>query len=92
MHGHGPFTGPEPVRNVLSLQVFLIFAAIPFMALAAVVEERASARLLEKELSRRLISAQEQERIRMARELHDDVCQRLAMLSLKIEKAAKYDG
>jgi signal transduction histidine kinase len=92
MHGHGPFTGPEPVRNVLSLQVFLIFAAIPFMALAAVVEERASARLVEKELSRRLLSAQEQERIRIARELHDDVCQRLAMLSLKIEKAAKHDG
>ena len=92
MHGHGPFTGPEPMRNVLSLQLFLIFAAIPFMALAAVVEERASARLVEKELSRRLISAQEQERIRIARELHDDVCQRLATLSLKIEKAAKYDG
>jgi signal transduction histidine kinase len=92
MHGQGPFTGPEPARNVLSLQVFLIFAATPFMALAAVVEERASARLVEKELSRRLISAQEQERIRIARELHDDVCQRLAMLSVRIQKAAKYDG
>jgi signal transduction histidine kinase len=91
MHGHGPFAGPEATRNVLSLQLFSIFAAIPFMALAAVVEERASARLVEKELGRRLISAQEQERIRVARELHDDVCQRLAMLSLKIEKAAKYD-
>ena len=92
MHGHGPFTGSEPTRNVLSLQVFLIFAATPFMALAAVVEERASARLVEKELSRRLISAQEQERIRIARELHDDVCQRLAMLSINIKKAAKHDG
>jgi len=92
VHGHGPFTGPEPMRNVLSLQVFLIFAATPFMALAAVVEERGSARLVEKELSRRLISAQEQERIRIARELHDDVCQRLAMLSIKIANAAKYDG
>jgi signal transduction histidine kinase len=92
MHGHGPFTGPDPARNVLSLQVFLIFAAIPFMALAAVVEERASAGLVEKELSRRLISAQEQERIRIGRELHDDVCQRLAMICLKIEKAAKHDS
>jgi signal transduction histidine kinase len=89
MHGHGPFTGPEPFRNVLSLQLFLIFAATPFMALAAVVEEREHARLVERELSRRLISAQEQERVRIARELHDDVCQKLAMLSLKIEKAAK---
>ena len=92
IHGHGPFTGPEPMRNVLSLQMFLIFAATPFMALAAVVEERASARLVEKELSRRLISAQEQERIRIARELHDDVCQRLALLSFKIAGAIKQDG
>ena len=88
MHGHGPFRGPEPMRNVLSLQVFLIFAAAPFMVLAAVVEERARARLVEKELSRRLISAQEQERIRIARELHDDVCQRLAVLSIELQNAS----
>jgi signal transduction histidine kinase len=88
MHGHGPFTGPEPLRNVLSLQVFLIFAATPFMVLAAVVEERASARLVERELSKRLISAQEQERVRIARELHDDVCQRLALLSIELQRAS----
>jgi signal transduction histidine kinase len=89
MNGHGPFTGPDPIRNVLSLQVFLIFAATPFMALAAVVEERAGARLVEKELSRRLISAQEQERIRIARELHDDVCQRLALLSIDLQNVSR---
>src|SRR5271170_2203551 len=87
MHGHGPFTGPEPTRNVLSMQVFLIFAAAPFMVLAAVVEERARARLVERELSRRLISAQEQERSRIARELHDDICQRLALLSMEVDQA-----
>ncbi|MGA8492787.1 MAG: sensor histidine kinase [Terriglobales bacterium] len=88
MHGRGPFTGQEPMRNVLSLQVFLIFAATPFMALAAVVEERASARLVEKELSRRLISEQERERTRIARELHDDICQRLALLSGELHQAS----
>src|SRR5262249_11115433 len=31
----------------------------------------------------------EKERSRLARELHDDICQRLAMLSLKIEKVNK---
>lgn len=92
MHGHGPFTGSEPVRNVLSLQLFLIFAALPFMALAAIVEERASARLVEKELSRRLISAQERERSRIARELHDDICQRLALLSIELENASSGDN
>jgi signal transduction histidine kinase len=89
MHGHGPFTGPEPTRNVLSLQVFLIFAAAPFMVLAAVVEERASARLVEKELSRRLISEQEKERSRIASELHDDICQRLALLSMELQGASR---
>jgi signal transduction histidine kinase len=87
MHGHGPFTGPDPMRNVLSLQVFLIFAATPFMVLAAVVEERASARLVEMELSRRLISEQERERSRIASELHDDICQRLALLSMELQTA-----
>lgn len=43
-------------------------------------------------LAGRLIAVQEVERKRIARELHDDVCQRLAMISHKIEKAAKYDG
>ena len=36
-----------------------------------------------------LIAAQEKELSRIARELHDDICQRLAVLSLKIEKLAK---
>ena len=36
-------------------------------------------------LSRKLIEAHEQERTRIARELHDDVVQRLALLSLELE-------
>jgi PAS domain S-box-containing protein len=38
-------------------------------------------------VSRRLIQAQEQERARIARELHDDINQRLAMLAIDLEKA-----
>ncbi len=37
-------------------------------------------------VSRRLIEAQEQERTRIARELHDDIGQRLAMLSIELEQ------
>src|SRR6202008_4157702 len=40
VHGRGPFTEPGPHINVLSLQLFLFFTAAPFMALAALVEER----------------------------------------------------
>jgi PAS domain S-box-containing protein len=37
-------------------------------------------------MSRKLIEAQEQERVRIARELHDDIGQRLALLSLGIQQ------
>jgi signal transduction histidine kinase len=40
VHGRGPFTEPGPISQVLSLQLFLIFTATPFMVLAALVEER----------------------------------------------------
>jgi signal transduction histidine kinase len=92
LHGRGPFTGPEPMRNVLSLQVFLIFAAAPFTLLAVVVEEREQARLVERELSKRLISEQEKERSRISSELHDDICQRLAMLSMELQKASSNEN
>jgi PAS domain S-box-containing protein len=53
-----------------------------------VTDQKIAQEALEK-VSGQLIEAQEKERSRLARELHDDVCQRLAMLSLKIEKATK---
>ena len=40
-------------------------------------------------LNRRLIEAQERERSRIARELHDDVCQRLAMLTIEIQQVGQ---
>jgi len=82
LHGRGPFLERDPIDRVLSLQLFLWFAVIPFMILAAQVEER---RRAEKELqgvSQKLIEAQEQERTRIARELHDDLSQRMALLGI----------
>jgi signal transduction histidine kinase len=38
-------------------------------------------------VSGQLIEAQEKERRRIARDLHDDICQRLALLSIEIEQA-----
>lgn len=40
VHGHGPFTGAEPLNNVMSLQLFLFVAATTFMVLAVLVEEQ----------------------------------------------------
>jgi len=40
VHGRGPFNEADPIKDVLSLQVFLLFTSIPFMVLAVLVEER----------------------------------------------------
>ncbi|HEY5885573.1 MAG TPA: ATP-binding protein [Pyrinomonadaceae bacterium] len=42
-----------------------------------------------KDLSTRLINAQEEERRRVARELHDDLNQRMAILSIELEQLGK---
>ncbi len=39
-HGRGPFSEVGPINNVLWLQLFLLSTAVPFMVLAALVEER----------------------------------------------------
>ena len=40
VHGRGPFTETDPINRILSLQLFLLFASMPFMVLAVIVEER----------------------------------------------------
>jgi len=40
IHGRGPFTGEQPLRNVMSLQLFLFVSAATFMVLAVLVEEQ----------------------------------------------------
>jgi PAS domain S-box-containing protein len=38
------------------------------------------------DMSRKLIESQEQERARIARDLHDDICQRIALVSFNLEE------
>jgi PAS domain S-box-containing protein len=42
VHGRGPFVNGGPLSSMLALQLFLIFAVVSFMVLAALVEERKS--------------------------------------------------
>jgi signal transduction histidine kinase len=49
-------------------------------------DQKIAQQALEK-ISGQLIEAQEKERTRIARELHDDICQRLALLSVELEQA-----
>jgi PAS domain S-box-containing protein len=53
------------------------------------ITDQKVARETLRNLSGHLIEAQEKERARIARELHDDVCQRLALLSLELGQAVR---
>jgi PAS domain S-box-containing protein len=53
------------------------------------VTERKAAEQERLDLSGRLIVAQEQERKRLAQEIHDDFCQRFAVLSVKLQALAR---
>jgi signal transduction histidine kinase len=56
------------------------------IGLVADVTERKFAEEAISSVSRRLIEAQEQERARIARELHDDLSQRMALLQIGLEQ------
>jgi len=58
VEGRGPFSGLVPLTDPVPLQMFLVFAAIPFMVLAAVSEEHEqNAEVVrESELRFRLVS------------------------------------
>jgi PAS domain S-box-containing protein len=49
-------------------------------------DQKLAQQALEK-VSGQLIEAQEKERSRIARDLHDDICQRLALLSMELDQA-----
>jgi signal transduction histidine kinase len=55
-----------------------------------VTDQKLAQQALEK-VSGQLIEAQEKERSRIARELHDDICQRLALLSMELEQADRIE-
>jgi len=86
IQGKGPFTAERPVQNALSLQLFLLCAATPFMVLAVLANQHKRIERALRALSGRLINAQEDERKRIARELHDDLSQRMARLLIRLER------
>ncbi len=58
-----------------------------FIGSAADITDQKIAREALEKIGGKLIEAQEEERTRIARELHDDICQRLALLSMELEQA-----
>jgi signal transduction histidine kinase len=89
--GAGPFVGANAFFAALRLEVFFSVLAFTGLTLGAMIAERDEAHALAERLNlgRRLLEAQEQERQRIARELHDDICQRLSMVALKLTGSAR---
>jgi signal transduction histidine kinase len=85
MHGRGPFGTLPIVDRVLALRVLLLIFALPLMLTAALLAERRLNNELLRNVRGRLISSQEQERHRLARELHDNILQQLTLVGLSVE-------
>ncbi|RDI99491.1 sensor histidine kinase [Dyella solisilvae] len=91
LEGEGPFAQSDSELTAVSVQLWMLGIAVATLFLAALVEQRrATQRALSmrstevRELAGRLIVAQEQERARIARDLHDDINQRLAVASIRL--------
>ena len=76
-------------RTVLSGLLILVSLSLLIIYLLFERKELKRARKAQERLSGQLINAQEQERSRLAAEIHDDFSQRLAVLSLGLETAAE---
>jgi len=99
---NGPFSGYPAMQYIQFVQLFLGIISLPILFVAILFEEQQTVeeRLRENErelkkndernrdLAGRLIRAQEEERKRIARELHDDIGQQIALLAIGLDHLA----
>jgi signal transduction histidine kinase len=89
LHG-GLFPGEDPERGVLALQLFMTGLAVPVLLLGALIDELRSLEQKARQLAMSLVRAQDEERRRIARDLHDSTGQNLIAATLiagRIENA-----
>ena len=78
------FKGQVPGKNVLALQVFLLGISVPLFFLGAVIDELRRTGEAMRGLAGALLHVQDEERRRIARELHDSTGQNLAVAGLLV--------
>lgn len=91
LRGATIFTGGDAEQNVLELQAFLTALSAPALLLGAAIEELRRARSAMQELAGAALRGQDDERRRVAKELHERIGQDLAAVDLtlaRLEQAA----
>jgi signal transduction histidine kinase len=86
-HEQGAFVELSPTDSALNLQLYITFAALTTLCLAAIVSERRRAALELAESQRREGERAALERQRIARDLHDSVSQSLFSTTLHVRTA-----
>ncbi|HET9246866.1 MAG TPA: MASE1 domain-containing protein [Xanthobacteraceae bacterium] len=82
LHGSGLLLDEDPERSVLALQLFLTGLSIPVLLLGALIDELRGTERTMRELAISVVRAQDEERRRIARDLHDSTGQNLIAATL----------
>lgn len=97
--GIGPFVEGDPPLSLLYIKSWSFAVAILGWLLVLLIEQQNEMKLRlddssreVRELAGRLFEAQEQERSRIARDLHDDINQRLALMSIELSSLRRHAG
>jgi signal transduction histidine kinase len=88
----GPFVELAPSDSALNLQLYIIFAALTTLCLAAIVTERRRAAQELSESRARIAAARERERRRLEGELHDSAQNRIFALRVGLHLAQERSG
>ena len=100
VQSRGAFFMVQSQHSVLSMQLFLIVISVPMLFVAILIEERKAVETQlsqsqealrtnyrrTQDLAGKVLNAQEEERRRIGRELHDDIEQRLALVTLGLDR------